>query len=241
MHISIPSRGRLLGCLLSSLVFIQAAEASIRVESREGVIVSGSQESTEAGIQVLKDGGTAADAAVAVSFTLGVSEPFNSGLGGKLIALYYEAKTQKVYCIEALNQAPNDLDMPAVLKLSQKDREKGYRSACVPGVVAGIAMMHEAWGKLPWKTCVEPAVEAARAGYAVPAKQLTAYREKFDLLMEDPEARAIYLPGDRIPSAGDIIKNPDLAKTLERIANDGPADRQLEGHGRRSGRQARRL
>ncbi len=224
MHISIPSRGTLLGFLLSSLVFIQAAEASIRVESREGVIVSGSEESTKAGIQVLKEGGTAADAAVAVSFTLGVSEPFNSGLGGKLIALYYEAKTQKVYCIEALNQAPNDLDMPAVLKLSLKDREKGYRSACVPGVVAGIAMMHDAWGKLPWKACVEPAVEAARAGYAVPAKQLTAYREKFDLLMEDPEARSIYLPGDRIPSAGDIIKNPDLAKTLERIANDGPAE-----------------
>ncbi len=164
MHITIPSRGTLLGCLLSSLVFIQVAEASIRVESREGVIVSGSQESTEAGIQILKEGGTAADAAVAVSFTLGVSEPFNSGLGGKLIALYYEAKTQKVYCVEALNQAPNDLDMPAVLKLSQKDREKGYRSACVPGVVAGIAMMHDTWGKLPGRPVWSPPWRWPRRG-----------------------------------------------------------------------------
>ena len=85
---------------LSVLTF--PLSAAQKAESRGGIVVSGSPQSTEAGIRILKQGGTAADAAVAVSLTLGVTEPFNSGLGGKLVVLYYEASSGKISYIEAL-------------------------------------------------------------------------------------------------------------------------------------------
>lgn len=220
----VPGRGALLSLLALALTPITSTDAATRVESSGGVIVSGSRESTDAGIEILRKGGTAADAAVAVALSLGVSEPFNSGLGGKLVALYYDAKTQKVRCIEALDEAPSGLELPAVSRLSIQDRERGYVSACVPGLAAGVGLMHKTWGKLPWKNCVQPAVDLARKGYAVPAKQLTAFREKYDLLMQDPEARKIYLPGDEVPKPDTIIKNPDLAHTLELIAKAGPQE-----------------
>ena len=77
-----------------------------KADSTSGVVVSGSSQSTEAGIHILKQGGTAADAAVAVSLTLGVTEPFNSGLGGKLVVLYYDASNGNVSYIDALETAP---------------------------------------------------------------------------------------------------------------------------------------
>lgn len=207
-----------------TLVSIPETWAATRVESSGGVIVSGSRESTDVGMEILRKGGTAADAAVAVSLALGVSEPFNSGLGGKFVALYYDAKTQKVRCIEALDEAPSGLDMKTVLRVSKADREKGYISACVPGLTAGISLMHQTWGRLSWKECLAPAIKLAESGYAVPAKQLTAFREKFDVLSQDPEAQKIYLPDGHVPKAGQIIQNPDLARTMKRLAESGPEE-----------------
>lgn len=221
MQYTSSGRSILAGLLLATLVSSASLDAATRAESSGGVIVSGSRESTEAGMAILRAGGTAADAAVAVSMALGVSEPFNSGLGGKFVALYYDAKTQKVRCIEALDEAPGALDLARVARLSMQDREKGYVSACVPGMAAGVELMHKTWGKLPWKDCMQPAVDLAKCGYAVPAKQLTAFREKLDILLQNEEASRIYLQDGKVPKAGTIIKNPDLARTLARLAEKG--------------------
>ena len=98
--------------------------AAQKAESKGGVVVSGSPQSTEAGIRILKQGGTAADAAVAVSLTLGVTEPFNSGLGGKLVVLYYEAASGKISYLEALETAPLGMSVEAMRALPAEDRQR---------------------------------------------------------------------------------------------------------------------
>jgi len=187
-----------------------------------GIVVSGSPQSTEAGIRILKQGGTAADAAVAVSLTLGVTEPFNSGLGGKLVVLYYDASNGKISYIDAVETAPAGMSVEAMRALSSAERSRGWHSAAVPGCAAGLELMHKKWGKLPWKELVKPAVGYAREGFPLAEKQIVEFGNKFDLVTKDPEAAKIYYPGGKVPEKNAILKNPDLAKTMESMGDKGP-------------------
>ena len=195
-----------------------------KAESTSGVVVSGSPQSTEAGIRILKEGGTAADAAVAVSLTLGVTEPFNSGLGGKLVILYYDASNGKVSYIDALETAPAGMSVEAMRALPSAERSRGWHSAAVPGCAAGLELMHKKWGKLPWKELVKPAVGYARDGFPLPDKQIVEFGNKFDLVTKDLEAAKIYYPGGKVPENNAILKNPDLAKTMESMGDKGPQE-----------------
>jgi len=103
-------------CFLLLLRISPTLSAAMQAESSAGIVVSGSKESTQAGIKILQQGGTAADAAAAVSLTLGVTEPFNSGLGGKFAALYYDASTGKISYLEALDQAPATIPLDELRK-----------------------------------------------------------------------------------------------------------------------------
>ena len=195
-----------------------------KAESTSGVVVSGSPQSTEAGIRILKEGGTAADAAVAVSLTLGVTEPFNSGLGGKLVILYYDASNGKVSYIDALETAPAGMSVEAMRALPSAERSRGWHSAAVPGCAAALELMHKKWGKLPWKELVKPAVGYARDGFPLPDKQIVEFGNKFDLVTKDLEAAKIYYPGGKVPENNAILKNPDLAKTMESMGDKGPQE-----------------
>ena len=202
--------------------FCPALFSAQKAESTSGVVVSGSPQSTEAGIRILKQGGTAADAAVAVSLTLGVTEPFNSGLGGKMVVLYYDASNGKVSYIDALETAPAGMSVEAMRALSSAERSRGWHSAAVPGCAAGLELMHKKWGKLPWKELVKPAVGYAREGFPLAEKQIVEFGNKFDLVTKDPEAAKIYYPGGKVPEKNAILKNPDLAKTMESMGDKGP-------------------
>jgi len=193
-------------------------------ESTGGVVVSGSPQSTEAGIRILKQGGTAADAAVAVSLTLGVTEPFNSGLGGKLVVLYYDASNGKVSYMDAIETAPVGMSVEAMRALSSADRSRGWHSAAVPGCAAGLELMQKKWGKLSWKELVKPAVGYARDGFPLADKQIVEFGNKFDLVTKDPEAAKIYYPGEKVPEKNAILKNPDLARTMESMGDKGPQE-----------------
>ena len=195
-----------------------------KAESTGGVVVSGSPQSTEAGIRILKQGGTAADAAVAVSLTLGVTEPFNSGLGGKLVVLYYDASNGKVSYMDAIETAPAGMSVEAMRALSSADRSRGWHSAAVPGCAAGLELMQKKWGKLSWKELVKPAVGYARDGFPLADKQLVEFGNKFDLVTKDPEAVKIYYPGKRVPEKNAILKNSDLARTMELMGDKGPQE-----------------
>ena len=206
-------------CLVSLCPSLFSAQ---KAESLGGVVVSGSPQSTEAGIRILKAGGTAADAAVAVSLTLGVTEPFNSGLGGKLVVLYYDASSGKVSYIEALEAAPLGMSVEAMAKIPSSERSRGWHSAAIPGCAAGLEVMQKRWGKLSWRELVKPAVGYARDGFPLADKQIVEFGNKFDLVTKDPEAAKIYYPGGKVPTNNAILKNPDLAKTMEIMGDKGP-------------------
>ena len=206
-------------CLVSLCPSLFSAQ---KAESLGGVVVSGSPQSTEAGIRILKAGGTAADAAVAVSLALGVTEPFNSGLGGKLVVLYYDASSGKVSYIEALEAAPLGMSVEAMAKIPSSERSRGWHSAAIPGCAAGLEMMQKKWGKLSWRELVKPAVGYARDGFPLADKQIVEFGNKFDLVTKDPEAAKIYYPGGKVPTNNATLKNPDLAKTMELMGDKGP-------------------
>ncbi|MBJ7392540.1 MAG: gamma-glutamyltransferase, partial [Chthoniobacterales bacterium] len=159
------------GLVVLAVSLVSVARGAVVAESKLGVVVAGAAEAAEAGAEVLRQGGTAADAAVAVSLSLTIAEPFNSGIGGKLAGLYYDAASGKTWFIDGLGRAPAHLPVAEMVAAPKVERERGYKSVCVPGAVAALEVLHERWGKLPWKQCAEPAVQLAEKGFHVPAKQ----------------------------------------------------------------------
>jgi len=194
------------------------------VEARQGMVVAGHPEASAAGVEVLKAGGNAIDAAVAVSLALGVAEPYGSGLGGKLMLLYYDAKTGKTHAVDGMDQAGGSIDPESYRKLESRARYDGWRSVCVPGLAAGLHAAHTRWGSRPWAETVQPAIALARGGFTVLPKTRNLFEERLDKLRGgDADIARIFLPGGRLPEAGSRLPNEDLARTMELLAKNGAA------------------
>lgn len=212
--------------VLTLLVLARSVQAAVPVTvtpvtARHGMVVAGHPEATQAGVAVLQAGGNAIDAAVAVSLSLGVAEPYGSGLGGKLMLLYYEAATGKTYAVDAMDTA-GSLDVAAYLPRPEEDRSYGYGSVCVPGLAAGLWTAHQKWGKLKWADDVAPAIKLARGGFEILPKTRDFFAEQEKKLRRgDPEIARLYLPGGQLPSVGSRLPNADLARTLELLAQHG--------------------
>jgi len=192
------------------------------VEARQGMVVAGHPEASAAGVEVLKAGGNAIDAAVAVSLALGVAEPYGSGLGGKLMLLYYEAKTGKTHAVDGMDQAAGSIDPESYRKLDDRARYDGWRSVCVPGLAAGLHTAHARWGALPWAAAVRPAIALARGGFTVLPKTRNLFEERLDKLRGgDADIARIFLPGGRLPEVDSRLPNEDLARTMELLAKNG--------------------
>lgn len=222
-----PSASRPVRSVLAVSFFLPAlvplsAAAAVVAESKSGVVVAGAAEAVQSGVEILRKGGTAADAAVAVSLSLTVAEPFNSGIGGKLAALYYDAASHKTWFVDGMGKAPLNLPVQEIVGGAKEQRTRGYRSVCVPGAVGALEVIHQRWGKLPWKECAQPAVKLAEEGYRVPAKQLFVFKDCMDVVRPDAEAMKIYFPGDQVPAEGTLLANPDLAKVMTTLRDEGP-------------------
>ena len=199
-----------------------AAPMPVQVaEGRSGMVAAGHPEATAAGVAVLQAGGNAVDAAVAVSFALGVTEPYGSGTGGKLSLLYREAKTGRVMVVEAMDEASHHLVPAEFRSLSTEQRRVGAQSVAVPGQVAGILEAHRRWGSLPRADLLAPAIKLAESGFEVRSAQVKFFRAQEDKLRANAELGRIYLPGGALPAAGERMRNPDLAATLRLIAEKG--------------------
>ena len=209
----------LLGTILLSAT---NGNAQQQVAAKRYVVASGHPESTKIGLQVLRSGGNVVDAAVATSMALGVAEPYGSGLGGKLILLYREAKTGRVYSIVALCTAPAELDYEEFTALSAEDRKYGYQAVGVPGLVAGLEEAHRRWGSLPWQELVTPASNLAAEGVTIDEVMEGMFQAKVSSLRQDDEASQLYLVNGRAPAVGTVMKNADLAESLREIATGGP-------------------
>ncbi|MCC6415782.1 MAG: gamma-glutamyltransferase, partial [Opitutaceae bacterium] len=210
---------------LCGLALPLAAQVPVKIEpvlGQHGMVVAGHPQATAAGLRVLRDGGNAIDAAISVSLALNVAEPYGSGLGGKLMLLYYEAASGRTFVVDAMDAAPESLDVAAYSTRPPAARAYGYGSVCVPGLAAGLWLAHQRWGTRPWADDVAPAITLAREGFEIlhKTRQFFAEQEK-KLRGGDAEIAKLYLPDGALPVVGTKLPNPDLAHTLELFAAHG--------------------
>ncbi|MDN5780716.1 MAG: gamma-glutamyltransferase [Luteimonas sp.] len=188
-------------------------------------IASGHALATDAGLQILRDGGNAFDAAVAVSATLSVVEPISSGLGGGGFFLLHDAKTGQDVFIDARETAPAAAtEAEYLLENGDFNRDRamnGPWSAGIPGLPAAFVHLAEKYGKLPLRATLAPAIRIAKEGFPVYARMARGYTAKREVMERYPGTRAVYLAGGKPIAEGDIFRQPDLAHTLELLADKG--------------------
>lgn len=205
------------------------------------MVVTGEPNATEAGVAALRAGGNAIDAAVAIGFTLGVTHPAMGGLGGGGIMVIRFADGRSTFIDfreQAAGKASRDMFIKADGDVSQ-DSRLGWRSAAVPGEVRGLELAHQQYGHTAWAELLKPAIRLARGGYAVSygrAQSLKASKS----LDQHSESRRIFLRNGQYFEPGEILKQPELAETLERIARGGGAEFYEGETGRRLAEVCRR-
>jgi gamma-glutamyltranspeptidase / glutathione hydrolase len=211
--------------LLISSMSVSARDRSnarSMVVTRYGIVATSHVQASVAGAQILERGGSAVDAAIAANAVLGVTEPMMNGMGGDLFAIYWEAKTGKLYGLNASGWAPRGL---TIAHVKAKDATamplQGIDSVTVPGAVAGWHALHERFGKMAWKDLFQPAISYAEEGYPVPEIIASYWKDSADWISNDPEARRVYLPGGKPPAVGQVFQNHDLAKALRLLAQNG--------------------
>lgn len=188
-------------------------------------IASAHQLSTDAGLDVIRQGGNAFDAAVAVSSTLSVVEPISSGIGGGGFFLLHDAKTGRDVFVDARETAPAAATPAAYLdKNGELDRDRatnGPWSAGIPGLPAALVHLAERYGKLPLKTSLAPAIRIAREGFPIYPRLEKGYASRREVMERYAGTRAVFLADGNPPKAGEILKQPELAHTLELLAAKG--------------------
>lgn len=194
------------------------------VIGQNGMVASSHPLATQIGLQILKDGGNAVDAAIAVNAALGLMEPTGSGVGGDLFAIVWDAKSKRLYGINASGYSPGELNL-------EYFKSKGYKKipafgplpVTVPGCVDGWFKLHEKFGKLPMRDILAPAIEYAEKGF--PVSELIAYYMQHSvpfLASKYPNILKTYTTdGKHAPKKGDVFKNPKLAKTYKKLAEKG--------------------
>jgi gamma-glutamyltranspeptidase/glutathione hydrolase len=192
-----------------------------------GAVVSDTVPSTEAGIDVLRHGGTAADAAVAVAATLGVTDPYVAGIGGGGYFVYYDAARHRVFTIDGRETTPaaDGQDMfidPATGQpYSFPTAVTSGLSVGVPGNLATWQRALDRWGRFTLGRDIQPAIEVADRGFVVDPTFREFTRENQARFAQFSSTRDLFLPGGELPVVGSIFRNPDLANTYRLIARDG--------------------
>ena len=188
-------------------------------------IASAHRLATAAGHEILGKGGNAFDAAVAVSSVLSVVEPVSSGLGGGGFFLLHEAKTGREVMIDAREtaaaSATADKYLDAKGGLDRDKAENGPLSAGIPGLPAGLVHLSKKYGRLPLSVTLAPAIRIARDGFEVFPRLEASYTERHEVMERYDGTRKVFLASGHPIKAGEIFRQPDLAKTLERIAEHG--------------------
>ena len=221
------SRSRIALALLALAVdFPQAAlAASTPVRARRGMVVSQEALASRAGDQVLRDGGNAVDAAVATAFALAVTHPTAGNIGGGGFIVYRPASGEPV-AYDFRETAPAAASPAMFLKDGRYDaalHHDSHLSVGVPGTVAGLHLAWQERGSLPWKRLVQPAVELARDGFAVTEGFARSLEWILPEMRKYPASLAQFSKQGTLYAAGDVFRQADLARTLERIRDQGPA------------------
>jgi len=188
-------------------------------------IASGHALATQAGMDMIRAGGNAFDAAVAVSAALSVVEPISSGIGGGGFFLLHDAKTGKDIFVDARETAPASATPAAYLdekgELNRDRAMNGPWSAGIPGLPAALVHLAQRYGRLPLTTTLAPAIRLARDGFPIYPRLEKGYASRREVMERYRGTRAVFLADGTPPTTGEILKQSELARTLELIAEKG--------------------
>ncbi len=221
-----PWRRALVAVLLFAAARGALAASRPAVRGPSGMVVSAEEHASRVGVDILRRGGNAVDAAVATAFALAVTYPRAGNLGGGGFLLY-RSPDGRFFALDFRETAPRSLR--ASMFLDEAGRPvperslRGGLAVGVPGSVAGLAEAHRRWGSLPWRTLLEPAMRLASQGIPISGATAITLAERAQDLASDPAARAIFTREGAPLREGDLLVQKDLAATLEAVAAGGAA------------------
>jgi gamma-glutamyltranspeptidase/glutathione hydrolase len=235
---------RFLPILLTICLLPPPVDAREPVFARKGMVVAQEPSAADVGVSVLKSGGNAVDAAVAVGFALAVTHPYAGNLGGGGFMLIRLADGRATF-IDFREKAPGKASHDMYLDVQgqpTRDSLLGWRASGVPGTVRGLELAQKKYGHKSWSDLLQPAVELAAKGFPVSHWMMQSLRYRADTLSQFPDSKRIFLKGGAFYDWNETFKQPELARTLERIARDGARDfyegetahilaREMEKHG----------
>ena len=194
------------------------------VIGENGMVATSHPLATQIGLDILKQGGTAVDAAIAANIALGLMEPTGNGIGGDLFAIIWDAKTKKLHGLNASGPAPKNLSMEYFEQQGlKKIPSYGPLPVTVPGAVDGWVKLHEKFGKLKFASLFEPTIKYAEKGFPV-TETIAYYLDRSQKRFENyPNFNEVWVKNGKMPQKGEIFKNPQLANTLRTIAEKGRA------------------
>ncbi len=212
-------------CLLVPALVLGAQDRSqsrSMVSSPLGVVASESVLASQVGARILEQGGNAIDAAVATNAMMGLVAPMNDGIGGDLFAIIYDAKTKKLYGLNASGWAPSALTADYLLaKGITSMPQRGINAVTVPGAVNGWDKLLTKFGRKSFADVLAPAIGYAESGFPVGEVVSVYWRDsKKDLEADGPTAKT-FMPNGRVPEAGELFRNPELAWTYRQIVTGG--------------------
>ena len=192
------------------------------VASKAGIVASESVLASEAGARILENGGNAIDAAVATNAMMGLVAPMNDGIGGDLFAIVYEAKTGKLYGLNASGWAPANLTADYLLNRGIKQMpQRRINSVTVPGAVAGWDALLKRFGRKKMADVLAPAISYAENGFPVGEVVSVYWRDSLPLVKGEAATMKTYFPDGRALRSGEVFRNPDLAWSYRQIAAEG--------------------
>ncbi len=192
------------------------------VVAQHGIVATSQPLAAQVGLDILKAGGNAADAAIATSAMMGLVEPMSCGIGGDLFAIYYDAKTDQLYGLNASGRSPYALTREVFRERRLNEiPTHGPLSWSVPGCVSGWDELRLRFGTMDFATILAGAMDYAENGFAVSEIIAGGWRSSQRTLSRWPDTAATYLPGGRAPEHGEIFRNPNLARSYRQIAAGG--------------------
>jgi gamma-glutamyltranspeptidase/glutathione hydrolase len=192
------------------------------VYAPNGAVATSQPLASAAGLEVLRRGGNAIDAAVTAAAVLSVTEPHMTGIGGDMFAIVWLAKEQKLVALNASGRAGSLMTREALQTRGfRAGSQQGVMSVTVPGALAGWDMLLRTHGRRTLAQALQPAIEYARDGFPVSPIIAAQWADETAFLQRDSAAASTYLPGGRAPKAGEWFRNPEYARTLQEIAESG--------------------
>ena len=191
---------------------------------RRGAVASSQSLASQIGLDILKRGGNAADACVAMAAALNVTEPTSTGLGGDCFAIWYDAQTKSVQGLNGSGRAPaalNPSSIPPSHRHGDSFHPTSVHTVTIPGAAAGWVDCIAKWGSLPLSDVLQPAITLATDGFPVQPITAHSWAQQVPLLQRHRGGAQLLIDGARAPRAGEVFRNPNLARTLRRLAEQG--------------------